>query len=261
MNGLARVQRALQEFILSGDGGGAIEAHVLGTDRVPIATRLAIYATAYRSRLTEALQSNYPALAKLLGEVEFNTLGTAYICAHDSHVTNIRYYGEALPQFLATHADYSRAPLLADLAHWEWAMSEVFDAADVKSIRADALAGFLPADWAELRFDWHPSVRRLSLAWNAPQIWKALTTDSGQPRLASHSSPIPWLLWRRDLQIYFRSLEAPEAQGLDTCRRGGSFGELCILLCEHVGEEEAPVHAARLLRDWFESGLLIDVRC
>lgn len=258
MSRLARIQNDLQDFVLHSDE--SIEAHVLGTERVPIAMRLSIYGNAYRSRLLEALQSNYPALAQLLGEAEFHTLGSAYVREHDSHFFNIRYYGDTLPQFLATHADYSGAPLLADLADWEWAMTEVFDAPDASPIRVDALAGLSPAEWSELRFDWHPSVRCPSLAWNAPQIWKALTSDSERPKAASRRSPVPWLLWRHDLQIVFRSLDACEAQAIDASRCRKSFGELCAFLCQHVGEDDAPACAARLLREWIESGLLVTAR-
>lgn len=258
MNRLARIQEDFQDFVLRGDE--SIEAHVLGTERVPIAMRLAIYGNAYCPRLLEALQSNYPALSKLLSEAEFNALGTAYVRDHDSHFFNIRYYGDTLPQFLATHADYSGVPLLADLANWEWAMTEVFDAPDASPIRADALADVSPAEWSELRFDWHPSVRRPSLAWNAPQIWRALTSGSERPKAAARPSPVPWLLWRHDLQIFFRSLDASEAQAIDASRSGRSFGELCALLCQHAGEEEAPACAARMLREWIESGLLVAVR-
>jgi len=47
-------------------------------------------------------------------------------------------------------------------------MTEVFDAADAAPIGIAALAHKAPDDWAALRFAFHPSVRVLSLAWNAP---------------------------------------------------------------------------------------------
>src|SRR5207244_2183718 len=70
MSALARVQGDFQDHLLR--GGAAVEAHALGTARVPVATRLGVYAGAYRSRLAEALENSYPALAKLLGEADFH---------------------------------------------------------------------------------------------------------------------------------------------------------------------------------------------
>ena len=257
MSGLARVQGDFQDYLLR--ASDAVGAHVLGTARVPVATRLGIYAGAYRSRLAEALQSNFPALAKLLGEADFHTLAAAYVRTHDSPYFSIRYYGDALPQFLAAHEDYAAAPVLAELARWEWTMTGVFDAPDATPLTHEALAGVAPQQWARLRFTWHPSVRRLALSWNVPQIWQALTEDRERPQASLNAAPLPWLLWRHELTTYFRSLTHTESAVLDAARNGWPFGELCELLCEELGEAQAPAHAAALLRDWVGSGLISGV--
>ena len=254
MSALAGVQADFQDHLLR--GSGAVESHVLGTSSVPVATRLAIYAGAYGSRLLEALASNYPVLAKLLGEVDFETLAAQYVRAHDSTHFSIRYYGDALPQFLSAHPDYTAAPVLAELARWEWIMTEVFDAADAVPLTHVQLAQLAPERWAGLRFAWHPSVRRLSLRWNAPQIWQALTAGSERPAASLHAGPVEWLLWRQELTTYFRSVTATEAGALDAARAGWPFGELCELLCTELGAAQAPAHAATLLRDWVGSGLI-----
>lgn len=254
MSALAQVQRDFQDHVLR--GGADVEAHVVGTARVPVATRLGIYADAYGSRLAEALGNSYPALAKLIGEAEFQTLAARYVRAHESPYFSIRYYGDALPEFLAAHSDYAAAPVLAELACWEWSMTGVFDAADATPLTHAQLSRVPPQRWAGLRFSWHPSVRRLALSWNAPQIWQALTSDTERPQASLSAAPVEWLLWRQELTTYFRSLGASEAAVLDAARNGWPFGELCELLCTELGEAQAPGHAATLLRDWVGSGLI-----
>ena len=172
MSALAQVQREFQDYLLRGDT--AVMRHVVETARVPLVTRLGIYAGAYRSRLAEALASNYPVLARLLGEADFSALAADYIAAHESPFFSIRYYGDALAEFLATREDYAAAPVLAELAQWEWAMTSVFDAADAAALPAEDLASIPPVHWAQLRLRWHPSVQRLTLWWNVPQLWQAL---------------------------------------------------------------------------------------
>jgi hypothetical protein len=255
MSPLARLQRDFQDFLLCGER--AVEAHVQGSARVPVATRLGIYAGAYRSRLADALASNFPALAKLLGETDFQTLAADYVRTHDSPYFSIRYYGDALAQFLATHEDYAAAPVLAELAQWEWAMTSAFDAADAAPLTHAALAGISPQQWAQLRFGWHPSVQRLTLWWNVPQLWQALSDDTERPATSVAAAPVHWLLWREHLTTYFRSLGRTEAIVLDAARSGWPFGELCELLCDEVGEPEAPAQAAALLRGWVQSGLIV----
>jgi hypothetical protein len=259
MNGLPRIQTDFQSYLLDGDAS-AIEPHVVGTTRVPVATRLAIYGDGYRSRLIEALAANFPVLSELLGEADFQTLGTTYVRSHPSPYFSIRYYGNALPEFLANDPRYAGAPVLAELARWEWAMSEVFDAADAEPIRADELARLAPEQWVDLRFDWHPSVRRLALLWNAPQIWKAVSEHAEPPEVTLNPEPVEWLLWRQDLRTYFRSVSVAEAATLEAGRHGQPFGELCAQLCADLGEEQAPAKAAGFLRDWVQSGLITAVR-
>ena len=255
MSALARVQGAFQDYLLRGER--AIESDVLGSARVPVATRLAVYGNAYRSRLAEALASNFPALAQLLGEEGFDRLASAYVQCHDSPYFSIRYYGGELPQFLATHADYAGVPVLEELARWEWAMAETFDAADAAPLTHEALARIAPGEWAQLRLRFHPSVRRLDLSWNAPQLWQALTAERARPVADLSPAPVAWLLWREQLGSYFRSLPPAEAAVLEGARRGWPFGELCESLCAELGASAAPARAAALLGSWVAAGLII----
>jgi hypothetical protein len=257
MSGLGRIQHDFQEYLLRATAG--VVDHVAGTDRVPLSTRLRIYSDAYYSRLTEALQANFPALAELLGERDFERLAAQYIATHDSRFASIRYYGDELAQFLATEARYRPVPLLADLARWEWTMAAVFDAADADAIDARALSGKSPTEWATMRLTFHPSVHVLEFAWNAPQIWKAITDGTARPAAAVSREPVSWLLWRHQLKELFRSLGAAEEDALATALSGETFGDVCAVMCAHFSEDEAPAEAAGYLRRWLETGMVIAV--
>ncbi|MGH8311234.1 MAG: DNA-binding domain-containing protein [Steroidobacteraceae bacterium] len=254
---LPSIQSRLQAFVL--DGAREIEQHIVGTAPLDVATRLAIYGNAYRARLTEALATNYPAIAKLLGAGDFGALATAYIASHVSRRPSIRFYGDELSRFLAVDARYGDAPLLAELAAWEWSMTEVFDAADASAIDIEMLTRVPPPEWGELRFTLHPAIRRLDLRWNVPQLWKALTSASERPQPELAAEPQAWLLWREGLQIVFRSVDPAEAAALSTVCDGRSFGEMCVQLCGHV-HDEAPTRAASYLRGWVEAGLVVGLR-
>jgi hypothetical protein len=252
---LPDIQEALQRFLLKGDA--AIGSQVVGTARVPVETRLGIYGGAYRTRLIEALESTFPVLAQLLGEADFQVLASQYVGTHDSTFFSIRDYGDQMAEFLAADLEYAKAPVLAELARWEWSMAAAFDAADAEPIKVEALAQISPAEWAELRFDWSPSVQVLELEWNVPAIWKAFTAEAPpeEPQLESGQ----WLIWRHELQIFYRPLAPHEALALAGARAGQSFGELCVALCEHLDETEGTRQAAGFLRGWVQSGLIAGV--
>jgi hypothetical protein len=254
---LPDIQEAFQRFLLSGDP--TIETHVVGTERVPVETRLGIYGDGYRLRLIETLQKSFPVLAELLGEADFQTLAARYVDAHESTFFNIRWYGDRMAGFLAADGEYSRAPILAEMARWEWAMAHAFDAADAEPLGLGDFAQIAPEDWAGLQLEWNPSVQVLQLEWNIPQLWKAVTEGS-EERPDPVYEPGSYLIWRRELQIYFRPLGEEEARVVAASREGHSFGELCVLLCEHLDEDvdlQAPQRAAGLLRGWVEAGLLV----
>jgi hypothetical protein len=254
---LADLQDGLQRRVLNADR--AIEEHVVGSSPQDVAVRLAIYSDAYATRLREALASNYPALAKLLGASDFAALAAEYMAARVSRRPSIRYYGDEFAGFLVTAARYREVPLLAELAGWEWAMTEVFDAADAVALGADTLALVPAADWSDLCFDLHPALRLLELCWNVPPLWKALTSDQPRPAHELAARPQAWLQWRDGLQVVFRSVAADEACALRTLMSGGSFGELCGSLGDLVGEAQAPVRAAACLRGWLDAGLITGI--
>src|SRR3569833_4109276 len=94
MSRLLKLQEAFQRFLLGGDP--TIGSHVVGTQRVPVETRLGIYGDGYRLRLIEALQKSFPVLAELMGEADFQGLAARYVEAHESTFFNIRWYGERM---------------------------------------------------------------------------------------------------------------------------------------------------------------------
>ena len=254
---LPQIQLDFQQYMLRADP--AIEAHVVGTARVPIATRLAIYGGGYGARLTEALQTNFPRLATLLGESDFETLAAQYIRSHDSTFASIRYYGAELAQFLEQEPVYAAAPILAEFARWEWGIAAIFDAADAAAVEVGVMATVPPERWAHIRLEFHPALQQMELMWNVPPIWKALSNEQEPPVATLSQEPERWLLWRNDLEVYFRSLTGTEAAALDAARSGASFGELCAALCDQVSEAQAPAQAAGFLREWLQSGLITSV--
>ncbi len=246
MSALAVLQRDLQRHVISGDA--AIADAVNGTLAVPVATRLSVYANAYRVRLTDALAANMPQLRLLLGEAEFGTVAGRYIDEYPSQFASIRWFGDHLAQVLAQ--SHAAQPWVAELAAWEWALAASFDAPDAPTIGVEALASVAPGDWAELHLEFHPSVQYLELATNAQALFKALSGEQPLPQPAILERPQPWLLWRQDLKTQYRSLLPDEVAALAVVRGGGTFGAMCEVLCESHDAEEVPLVAAGMLKRW-----------
>jgi Putative DNA-binding domain len=249
---LAELQRRFQRHLLTGDS--AVTNAVVDSEHVPVATRLKIYFDAYRLRLTEALGSNYPRLEQFLGKESFATLANAYIDRHPSTNRSVRWFGEQLPELLDEL--HPQAPWLRDLAVFEWAMAYAFDSTDSPVVTVDALGQVTPDLWPQLRFELHASAQRVIAHTNAPLLFKALSADEacGEPRLLDQ--PQAWLIWREEFAPHYRSLSAGEAAALDVLVSGGTFGDICDVLCAWHEEDQVPLVAAGFLKSWLADGLI-----
>lgn len=258
MSTLQRLQEDFQNYLLAGDV--CMQPQVLDTQQVSAAERLAIYSDGYRLRLLEALDTDFPGLHTLLGDEEFDAMGRAYIAAHPSPYFSLRWYGARMHEFLHSTEPYSNYPVFADMAAFEWAKGEAFDAADGPIASVQDMAAIPPDAWPGLTFRPHASLRRLDLHWNVPMVWKAADAGEEPPPLEYAEHPIAWLIWRQDLLTYFRSLRVDEAWALDALMRGENFATLCEGLCEWIDAMHVAGHAAGLLKQWLMDGLIQEIR-
>jgi hypothetical protein len=252
---LRELQRDLQRHLLGEES--AVSSAIVDAPPLPAVERLAIYKNAYRVRLIDALHETYPVLHGLIGDELWIALGEAFVRKHPSPYRSIRWYGRELSSFMAATSPFDESPILSEVATLEWTLSEVFDAEDADSIQRSALGTVPPEAWSGLRFIFHPSLRRLKFLWNTAAVWKAMSADETPPPPRQAESPAPWLLWRQDLQNYFRSMSEPEAAALDAALRRRSFGEICEDLSAWMAEEDVPAAAAGFLGAWADSGIII----
>jgi hypothetical protein len=254
---LRELQQDLQRHLLG--EASAVTAAIVDAPPLPAANRLAIYRNAYQVRLIDALHDTYPVLHGLLGDEAWLVMGETYVTEHPSVFRSIRWYGGDLADFLARCPPYADEPILAEVALLEWTLAQVFDAQDAKALSRAALAAVAPSAWGDLTFQFHPSLRRLEFSWNTATVWKAMSADETPPRPELGAAPAPWLLWRQNLQNYFRSMSGIESAALDAALRGRSFGEICEDLSALLPVEEIPAAAAGLLGTWADSGILIGI--
>lgn len=217
--------------------------------------RLAIYRNAYRARLTDALRENYPVLHRVLGDEAFDELAENFIAARPSHHPSIRWFGGALPEWLAADGDQLPHRALIDLARMEWALCTAFDAADDTPLTVNDLLAHPPEVWPELRFTGHPSLRLIALDWAVEPLWRALTENPEAETAAPVTQPHHLIVWRQNDQTQWRSVEPFEADLLQAALAGESFAELCERAATTQGEQAAAAVAGHL-RVWVEAGLL-----
>lgn len=257
MNEFERLQDEFQRGIMSGDD--KVLGDILDSPKEKRDILFGVYRYAYVSRLVEALRNDHTHLHGYLGDEMFDDMGKAYVAAKPSHHPNMRWFSQALPEFLRTTEPYSDHPAIGDLAAFEKALNDAFDAADAPIVAIEDVAAFPPDVWNDLRFTPHPSAHRLDLVSNAVDIWSALKNDETPPDVAISDEPNKVLVWRQDVTPMFRAMNTEEAMMWDEASGGIPFGVLCSMLATYDDPDSAAARGAGYLHGWVTSGLLTRV--
>ena len=260
---LAALQELAQRHLLD---GGDMPPALAEAIAPPAAARWSIYVEAYRSRLTEALATQYAALVARCGREAFDELAWRFIREHPSTHRSIRDYGAQLHAIAGGDGTTAELCLRGELARFEWLLAAAFDAPDATACGVADLATVQPDEWPALRFVAVPSLRRLRTTTNAVAAWRALrqaldedpTAGPVTGPVATATGPVEWLIVRPGLETTFRSLPADEAAALDRLLAGTPFAALCATLADSHGARAA-LQAATWLKGWLTEGLLLRV--
>lgn len=256
MKSLGQLQQDFKTWVI--DQQGDFITDIVKTSTLGRQTRLDIYANAYRARLHEALEADFPVLNAMLGEQVFHSLGLEYIQQHPSDNPSLRWFGRHMPGFLAAHEGYSQHLFLSEMAGFEWALRTAFDACD-SPLATVVDAAAIPADaWAGMRPVPCHSARLFDISWNTPSVWNSVNDEAENPtQPARLPKTLPCLIWRSGLITRFRVLEqADEHAVTQLLLKGCDFPTLCEQLGHFHHQQDTSVRAASLLKSWLQEGLL-----
>lgn len=249
---LAEFQDNFQSAILT--GATEIVAALSKTPRFDRATRLGVYVNAYRLRLAEFISKDYPILRDAIGDEEFEALAIAYIDHAPSRHRNARWYASSLPEFMDGHPPWQERRDWLDLARFERALNDAFDAADAPVLDMSAFRAIAPQQAPCLRLELHPSVRSLELRAGTAQRYACLVGKEETTVEVEGCERV--LFWRQNEQCFHRRLADDESLALTEAHKGRRFGEICSLIAfRDAGTSTAKLAAGFLLR-WFEDGLV-----
>ena len=251
---LQTVQTDFQDYILHGNKEQPAIVGLISDDfGLPAAERLALYYDAYRLRLCEALSESFKKTRTYVGDDTFSELCLGYIDRHPSRNRNLRWFGDVFAAFVgAALPDY---PVVAELAAFEWALGLAFDAANAPVLTAREVQGLGADDWEQVGFGVPPSLQALNLHWNAPGIWLALDQEASPPQAELFEQGRTWVIWRKDLQAHFRSVDAYEALALRGLAQGKSFAAVCAEAAA-LAEADITPHIAGWLQTWLKEAML-----
>lgn len=244
---LLELQRAFTRALVREDQD-VVWRHIVDDGLTP-AERLNIYRNTCRSVLIETLRMTYPAVDRVVGKAFFDMAAARFIRAHPCRSGYLNEYGAELAEFLAGLESAGGLPYLADVARFEWALGVAANAPDRPMLDPGALAE-IPADrHASLRFEPHPSLSLLLLAYPADQIADAVLSgdEAAMAEVDLSSGPVRLVVHRGHNGVEAQRLDPQACDFLSRLCAGEPLGRLV---------ESAPGEAPLLLAEALAKGRL-----
>ncbi|HRH87568.1 MAG TPA: DNA-binding domain-containing protein [Rubrivivax sp.] len=197
---LQRFQAQFFEALFDRDSASALNAQ----------PAFAVYRNTVISGCVDALQANFPSVARLVGPQWFRAAAAAYLQRHPPSEGRLLNYGECFADFLAGFEPARDWPYLAGVARLDRWWIESHTADDADALAAASLAPLPPIELGTLRLAPHPAAR---WGWfdDAPiySIWQ---------RNRSAEAPLGGeLVWQAEGALLTRPLDAVEWHRVERC--------------------------------------------
>jgi hypothetical protein len=146
-------------------------------------------------------------------------------------------------------------PYLAELARFEWMISETFHSFDEAPFDRAQLAKIPLESWENLRIIFQPSVQLFQSEWPILALWEKRRAGKIEELTAPLNQKI--LIGRRGTEIRCEILADSQYQLIEGLISGQTLGSICESLAEKTGEEVLPI--AEWFAHWVQDGLI--ARC
>jgi hypothetical protein len=235
--------RALMAVEPCGDEPGAI-------GRLVSQPGFAVYRNTVMKGCIDALQANYPAVARLVGDEWFRAAAAVFARESlPSHPTLLDY-GRGFAEFLARFAPAAELPYLADVARLDRLWGESHAAADAPRLDPSEVATLKPDQMTRLTLRVHPAARwHWSDELPAYTLWRINRSDNDK------AGEFDWrgegaLLTRPEGEVLNRPLPRAGTVFLAACKRGAS---IAVAVGETLSED-AQVDLAALTDVFLQAG-------
>lgn len=148
----------------------------------PAGRRFDVYRNNVAVSLTEALETAFPVIQKLVGEANFKLLAGAFLRQHPPSSPLMMFYGQEMPEFLTGFGPTSSLGYLPDVARLELALRESYHAADADAIDPTRLQALAPDELMSSTFSLAPSLRLIRSPWPIHAIWAFNMSDGPKPK-------------------------------------------------------------------------------
>jgi hypothetical protein len=219
---LGSFQTAFARALLAGPEEATTHALV---QKLAAQPAFAVYRNTFMKACVDALEANFPTVARLVGDEWFRAAAALYVRRTPPQDPMLVAYGCEFPAFLAGFAPAAEYPYLASVAQLDRYWTEAHIAPGERRLAPSALAGLAPEELAALVLQPLASARWHWFA-HAPifTIWSRNRSEEAV------DAPLDWhaegaLLVRPKASVRWLPLDAGGCAFLDACAAGRPLAE------------------------------------
>jgi hypothetical protein len=215
-----------------------------------------IYKQDYTTRLQATLASHYPAVATVLGDVEFSSLAQSYIEKTPSIHWDLGQYGDRLPEFLISPSTFPFIevfPFLYDLALLEWEAHLFFHEAPLST----SITPLEPSEHILNNLTLNKGLRFFKSAFSIPSIYRAAIQNSEE--IPTKWNKVSWYILTKDnFSVQLEELSEAEFAIISAWKEHGSLGPALQYLesSDQVNCELLSLEISPCLQRLHRSGLI-----
>lgn len=160
------------------DASLAAPAGLTNPGGAPARKRFDVYRNNVAVSLTEALETGFPVIRKLVGEDFFKAMAGVYLRQHPPTSQLMMFYGQDMPTFLTGFQPVAHLQYLPDVARLELALRQSYHAADAEPLAPEVFQS-LPADrLMAARLEFAPAMALIRSHWPVHGIWRMNMEDA-----------------------------------------------------------------------------------
>jgi hypothetical protein len=209
----------------------------------------AVYRNTVMKGCIDALQANYPAVARLVGEEWFRAAAAIHVRAKPPRSAVMLEYGAGFARFLETFGPAAELPYLPDVARLDRFWTEAHVAADDEALAPGSVARLTPQELERAHLRLHPAAR---WQWFASQpiftIWQCNRECTGGHEIEWQGEAA--LLTRPNGAVEARRVDAGACAFLDACTADATLAEAALAALA----VDASIDLARLMATLLDAG-------
>ncbi len=201
-----------------------VPAGLKGPSPFKLDKRFSVYRNNITLSLIGALEANFPAVRRLVGEEFFSAMAKVFVRAHPPGSRLLCEYSSDFPAFLAGFEPLARYPYMADVARIERLWLDAYHEADAEPLNGAVLGALDPETLFAARFIPHPATRLFRSSFAAVSIMSANRTGA-DTSVIDPSIPEFGMLTRPRLAVDIRHISSSTFDFLDALIGASPLGE------------------------------------